>query len=126
MATRQASPQEQVSDLPILPTILVELLSIPLDDKDYFNKIEKLAERDPPLALKIIQLSNTAKQAAVKPIRSIKDAIVGLGFEGRPFRHFCTGEVISDQGLFLTNHHCGFAQIQSHSSLENDYLKDGF
>ncbi|ATD00716.1 HDOD domain-containing protein [Pseudoalteromonas spongiae] len=79
MATRQASPQEQVSDLPILPTILVELLSIPLDDKDYFNKIEKLAERDPPLALKIIQLSNTAKQAAIKPIRSIKDAIVRMG-----------------------------------------------
>ncbi len=57
---------------------------------------------------------------------SIKDAIVGLGFEGRPFRHFCTGEVISDQGLFLTNHHCGFNAIQSHSTTEHDYLSDGF
>ncbi|MRT92370.1 S46 family peptidase [Ancylomarina sp. 16SWW S1-10-2] len=57
---------------------------------------------------------------------SMKDAIVGLGNEGRPFRHFCTGEIISDQGLFLTNHHCGFPSIQSHSTTEHDYLADGF
>ncbi|MFC0603196.1 S46 family peptidase [Winogradskyella pulchriflava] len=50
---------------------------------------------------------------------SIKDAI-------GHFNGGCTSEVISDQGLVLTNHHCGFGQIQSHSSLENDYLKDGF
>ncbi|RZT92405.1 peptidase S46-like protein [Ancylomarina subtilis] len=56
----------------------------------------------------------------------LKDAIVGLGREGRPFRHFCTGEIISDQGLFLTNHHCGFPSIQSHSTTEHDYLADGF
>ncbi len=56
----------------------------------------------------------------------IKDAIVGLGREGRPFSHFCTGEIISDQGLFLTNHHCGFGAIQSHSTPEHDYLLDGF
>lgn len=57
---------------------------------------------------------------------SLKDAIVGLGNAGRPFRHFCTGEIISDQGLFLTNHHCGFSAIQSHSTPEHDYLSDGF
>jgi hypothetical protein len=57
---------------------------------------------------------------------AMKDAIVGLGNEGRPFRHFCTGELISDQGLFLTNHHCGFGAIQSHSTPEHDYLSDGF
>lgn len=38
----------------------------------------------------------------------------------------CTGEIISANGLLLTNHHCGYGQIQSHSSLENDYLKNGF
>ena len=38
----------------------------------------------------------------------------------------CTGEMISAQGLLITNHHCGYGQIQSHSSLENDYLTDGF
>lgn len=50
---------------------------------------------------------------------SLKDAIVSFG-------GFCTGEIISDQGLVLTNHHCGFGQIQSHSSTEHDYLTDGF
>jgi len=50
---------------------------------------------------------------------SLKDAIVHFG-------GFCTGEVISDQGLILTNHHCGYRAIQSHSTLENNYLKDGF
>ncbi len=38
----------------------------------------------------------------------------------------CTGELISNEGLVLTNHHCGYGAIQAHSSLENDYLTDGF
>jgi len=50
---------------------------------------------------------------------SLKDAIVHFG-------GFCTAEVVSDQGLLLTNHHCGYSEIQSHSSLENNYLRDGF
>ena len=50
---------------------------------------------------------------------SLKDAIVLFGGG-------CTAEVISDEGLILTNHHCGYSQIQYHSSLENDYLKNGF
>ena len=50
---------------------------------------------------------------------SIKDAIVSLG-------GFCTGEIISSQGLMLTNHHCGYDAIRSHSTVENDYLTDGF
>lgn len=50
---------------------------------------------------------------------SIKDAIAHFGGG-------CTSEVISPNGLLLTNHHCGYGQIQSHSSLENDYLKNGF
>ena len=50
---------------------------------------------------------------------SLKDAIVHFGGG-------CTGELISPEGLLITNHHCGFGQIQSHSSIENDYLKDGF
>ena len=50
---------------------------------------------------------------------SLKDAIVLFGGG-------CTGEVVSDQGLLLTNHHCGYSYIQRHSSVEHDYLKDGF
>ncbi len=56
----------------------------------------------------------------------LKDAVVGLVRLNNPFRHFCTGNVISNQGLVLTNHHCGFGSIQSHSSVENDYLTNGF
>ena len=50
---------------------------------------------------------------------SLKDAIVHFG-------GFCTGEVISDQGLVLTNHHCGFSAIQSHSTLKDNVLENGF
>ncbi len=57
---------------------------------------------------------------------SLKDAVIGLGNDGAPFRHFCTGEIVSNEGLFFTNHHCGFGAIQAHSSVEHDYLKDGF
>ncbi len=57
---------------------------------------------------------------------SLKDAVIGLGNAGRPFWHFCTGEIVSPEGLFFTNHHCGYGMIQSHSSVEHDYLADGF
>lgn len=50
---------------------------------------------------------------------SIKDAVVQFGSG-------CTGEVISSEGLVLTNHHCGYNQIQAHSAVEHDYLTDGF
>lgn len=50
---------------------------------------------------------------------SLKDAIVSFG-------GFCTGEVISDKGLVLTNHHCGFDAIQNHSTIERNYIKDGY
>lgn len=57
---------------------------------------------------------------------SLKDAVIGLGREGSPFHHFCTGELVSAEGLLVTNHHCSFDMIQSHSSLEKNYLRDGF
>ncbi|GAB3419921.1 S46 family peptidase [Niabella aquatica] len=50
---------------------------------------------------------------------SLKDAIVSFG-------GFCTGEVISDKGLVLTNHHCGFDAIQNHSTLDKNFIRDGF
>ncbi len=51
---------------------------------------------------------------------SVKDAIIAL--DGGS----CTGEIISGEGLVLTNHHCGYGEIQAHSSVEHDYLTDGF
>ena len=50
---------------------------------------------------------------------SLKDAVVLFGGG-------CTGELVSKDGLLFTNHHCGYSQIQKHSSVEHDYLKDGF
>ena len=50
---------------------------------------------------------------------ALKDAVVHFGGG-------CTGEIISPEGLILTNHHCGYGAIQQHSSVEHDYLTDGF
>ncbi|MBQ8461436.1 MAG: S46 family peptidase [Bacteroidales bacterium] len=50
---------------------------------------------------------------------SLKDAVVLFGSG-------CTGELVSNDGLLFTNHHCGYGYIQKHSSVEHDYLKDGF
>lgn len=50
---------------------------------------------------------------------SLKDAVVIFGSG-------CTGEIVSQQGLLLTNHHCGFESVQSHSSVDHDYLTNGF
>ena len=74
--------------------------------------------------LKNVDLEKMGLQLSVDELYSVntsslKDAIVS-------FSGYCTGEIISDQGLLLTNHHCGYGAIQSHSSVENDYLKNGF
>jgi len=50
---------------------------------------------------------------------SLKDAVVSFG-------GFCSGVVVSEDGLVFTNHHCGFSSVQQHSSVEHDYLKNGF
>ena len=64
-------------------------------------------------------LKLTAEQIYSVNQSSLKDGIVHFGGG-------CTGEMISSEGLLLTNHHCGYRYIQTHSSVDNDYLKDGF
>ena len=64
-----------------------------------------------------LRLSDQEVYSAEAP--SLKDAVVRFGGG-------CTGEMISSDGLVLTNHHCGYSSIQRHSSLEHDYLTDGF
>lgn len=71
------------------------------------------------LLLTIDQLYDTANP-------SIHDAVVGLAAGSAPGGFFCTGEIVSDQGLMFTNHHCAYDIIQTHSTVENDYLTDGF
>ena len=69
--------------------------------------------------MKSMGMKITAKDIYDANQSSLKDAVPQ--FDGG-----CTAEVISDKGLILTNHHCGFAAIQDHSSVEHDYLRDGF
>ena len=64
-----------------------------------------------------LRLSDQEVYSAEAP--SLKDAVVRFGGG-------CTGEIISPDGLVLTNHHCGYSSIQRHSTLEHDYLTDGF
>jgi hypothetical protein len=77
--------------------------------------IERLNQRD----LQEMGLQLTPEEIYSVNNSSLKDAIVSMG-------GFCTGEIISENGLMLTNHHCGYDQIRANSTVENDYLTDGF
>ncbi len=77
--------------------------------------LEKMNEKE----MKAMGMKINAKDIYSVNNGSLKDAIVSFG-------GFCTGEVISDKGLLLTNHHCGFNVIQNHSTLDRNYIRDGF
>jgi hypothetical protein len=74
------------------------------------QKIDEMRKRGLKLSAEDIYSINQA---------SLKDAVVLFG-------RGCTGAIVSNEGLLLTNHHCGFGSIQRHSAIEHDYLKDGF
>ena len=57
---------------------------------------------------------------------SLKDAIVGLSSSDKPRGFFCTGEIVSENSLLFTNHHCGYSSIAALSTVEHDYLNEGF
>ena len=69
--------------------------------------------------MKSLGMKISAKDIYDANSSSLKDAVP-------QFNGGCTSEVISDKGLILTNHHCGFDVIQDHSTVEHDYLRDGF
>ena len=77
--------------------------------------LEKMNEKQ----MKSLGMKISAKDIYNINSGSLKDAIVSFG-------GFCTGEVISSRGLVLTNHHCGFDAVQNHSTLEHNYIRDGF
>src|SRR6188472_1791091 len=77
--------------------------------------LEKLNEKE----MKSLGMKISAKDIHSINSGSLKDAIVNFG-------GFCTGEIISSKGLVLTNHHCGFDAVQNHSTLEHNYIRDGF
>lgn len=70
-------------------------------------------------AMKELGLQMPASRLYSTKRPSLKDAVVSFG-------GFCSGVVVSEDGLVFTNHHCGFSSIQQHSSVEHDYLKEGF
>lgn len=76
------------------------------------NKQTRLAMKELGLQLPVDKLYSPKKPC-------LADAVVSFG-------GFCSGVVVSDDGLVFTNHHCGFNSVQQHSSVEHDYLKDGF
>jgi hypothetical protein len=77
--------------------------------------LDKMNEKE----MKSLGMKISAKDIYSINTGSLKDAIVSFG-------GFCTGEIISSKGLVLTNHHCGFDAIQNHSTLDNNYIRDGF
>ncbi len=102
----------------LIVTVVAVLLSLPLaaDEGMWILpllKQQKFADMQ-ALGLKLQDYDIYSPDSS-----SIKDAVVIFGGG-------CTGEVISPDGLLLTNHHCGYSQIQQHSSLEHDFLTDGF
>ena len=76
------------------------------------NKQAERVMKELGLQMSVNKLYNPKKPA-------LANAVVSFG-------GFCSGVVVSEDGLVFTNHHCGFSSIQQHSSVEHDYLKDGF
>ena len=70
-------------------------------------------------SMKELGLQMPAKKLYNPKKASLKDAVVSFG-------GFCSGVVVSEDGLVFTNHHCGFSSVQQHSTVEHDYLKEGF
>ena len=102
-----------------LSTLLLCFLILPLlraDEGMWLpNLLKQLNEKD----MQAMGMQMTAEDIYDINRASLKDAIVSFG-------GFCTASLISPEGLLLTNHHCGYSSIQSHSDMEHNYLQDGF
>ncbi|HZW76799.1 MAG TPA: S46 family peptidase [Flavobacteriaceae bacterium] len=99
--------------------LLFILLAAPLFAQQGGMWIPSLLEGMNETEMKNLGMKMSAKDIYDVNNSSLKDAIVH-------FNGGCTSEIISNKGLLLTNHHCGYSQIQNHSSIEHDYLQDGF
>jgi DNA-binding transcriptional regulator GbsR (MarR family) len=99
--------------------LLLIFLSVPLFAQQGGMWIPSLLDGMNETEMKNLGMKMSAQDIYDVNNASLKDAIVH-------FNGGCTSEIISKKGLLLTNHHCGYSQIQSHSTLENDYLEHGF
>ena len=111
----------KISDMKNIKSIVVVVLlflslSIRANEGMWLPQLlERLNEKE----MKSLGMKISAKDIYNINSGSLKDAIVSFG-------GFCTGEIISNKGLVLTNHHCGFDAVQNHSTLEHNYIRDGF
>lgn len=71
--------ERKLQELPLLPTVVARLMMLSSSDDNFFDEVLKLAEEDPPLALRIIKLSNSAASAPINPITNLQGAIVRIG-----------------------------------------------
>ncbi|UTW61189.1 S46 family peptidase [bacterium SCSIO 12741] len=99
----------------LLVVVLAGQVSVAKEGMWIPTLIKNLVESD----MQSMGMKLTAEDIYAFNKSSLKDAVVHFGGG-------CTAEMISDEGLLLTNHHCGYSQIQSHSSVEKDYLTNGF
>ena len=99
-------------------SLLIALVALPVLADEGMWMLGNL-DKDTRRTLKELGLQLPAKELYHPRKASLKDAVVSFG-------GFCSGVVVSPDGLVLTNHHCGFSSIQQLSSLEHDYLQDGF
>ncbi len=99
--------------------LLVVLLALPIYAQQGGMWIPSLLEGMNEKEMKTLGMKMSIQDIYDVNTSSMKDAVPH-------FNGGCTSEVISAQGLLLTNHHCGYGQIQAHSSVEHDYLLNGF
>lgn len=103
----------------LIVLILSILVFSPLAKADEGMWLLMFLDKQTYKEMKAKGLKLTPKQIYDINKASLKDAIVQFG-------RGCTGEIVSNQGLLFTNHHCGYPQIQEHSTVEHDYLMNGF
>ncbi|MDO4228666.1 MAG: S46 family peptidase, partial [Capnocytophaga sp.] len=99
--------------------LLLFLCLIPVYGQQGGMWIPSLLERMNSKEMKSLGMKMSVSDIYSVNKSSLKDAVPH-------FNNGCTSEVISPEGLILTNHHCGYEQIQSHSTMQNNYLADGF
>ena len=102
--------------LSLLSLFLLHVLPVRADEGMWMlGNLDKKTRKE----MKALGLRMPADKLYSEKKPSLKDAIVSFG-------GFCSGVVVSEEGLVFTNHHCGFSCIQQHSTVEHDYLKNGF
>ncbi|MCB0764318.1 MAG: S46 family peptidase, partial [Flavobacteriales bacterium] len=106
----------QYRSLFLLAAFVVSLAGRADEGMWLLNKLKQINEAD----MQRMGFKLTAEDIYSLNKSSIKDAVVRLG------GGFCSGEMVSAEGLMLTNHHCGYDAVQGLSTVEHDYLTDGF